>query len=210
MSNSEITPRTTKLDEAAAAVITLLPHHVARYGWVMPALKGAAAEAGVDPDTLAAAIPGGMREAALRFSAMGDERALEELGPVGEGERIRERITRGVETRLRVDREHRPAQRSLAAFCLRPSGFGLARTMSWRTADRLWIWAGDQATDYNHYTKRAILSGVYLSTLTILLGERGPRAEERARAFLDRRIDNVMQFEKLKARVSRRFAGGAG
>jgi ubiquinone biosynthesis protein COQ9 len=78
-----------------------------------------------------------------------------------------------------------------------------AGRLAWRSADRIWRVAGDTATDYNHYTKRTILIGVYGSTTLVFLDD---ESDDMAvtRAFLARRIDDVMRFEKAKARVTGR------
>ena len=62
----------------------------------------------------------------------------------------------------------------------------------------MWRLAGDTATDYNHYTKRAILGSIYAATLAVLADD---KSEDRAetRAFLARRIEGIMRFEKAKA-----------
>jgi ubiquinone biosynthesis protein COQ9 len=62
----------------------------------------------------------------------------------------------------------------------------------------MWRIAGDKATDFNHYSKRAILMAVYGSTSLVWLDDDSAGFAE-TRAFLDRRIDEVMRFEKAKA-----------
>ncbi len=62
----------------------------------------------------------------------------------------------------------------------------------------MWRIAGDTSTDFNHYTKRMTLGAVYGSTLLVWLDDASEGLDETA-AFLDRRIENVMNFEKLKA-----------
>jgi ubiquinone biosynthesis protein COQ9 len=71
----------------------------------------------------------------------------------------------------------------------------LALKLLWESADGLWRWAGDTATDENHYSKRAILSGILISGLALRLA--GGKAD--AMAFVDSRIENVMAYEKWKA-----------
>ena len=61
----------------------------------------------------------------------------------------------------------------------------------------MWRLAGDTATDYNHYTKRLTLSAVYTSTLLAWLDDDSEGFADTA-AFLDRRLDDVMRFEKWK------------
>jgi ubiquinone biosynthesis protein COQ9 len=57
--------------------------------------------------------------------------------------------------------------------------------------------------DFNHYTKRAILLGVYGATVTVFLDDRSHDFAD-TRAFLARRIEGVMRFEKFKAGVEKR------
>jgi ubiquinone biosynthesis protein COQ9 len=92
----------------------------------------------------------------------------------------------------------REAVRSGLSIFAMPQNVPLALKAGWRTADLMWRVAGDTATDYNHYTKRLILSGLYGSTLLAWLDDRTDGWQDTA-AFLDRRIDDVMRFEKWKA-----------
>ena len=64
----------------------------------------------------------------------------------------------------------------------------------------MWRLAGDTATDYNHYTKRTILAGIYAATLAVYVTDESEGKAD-SRAFLDRRIDGVMRFEKAKAQL---------
>ena len=117
--------------------------------------------------------------------------------------KIREQITALVEARLDCDRARprgaAPRARDPRA-CRRTSR--AARKLGWRAADAMWRAAGDTATDYNHYTKRAILVGVYAATITVFLDDES-EGQADTRAFLARRIDGIMRFEKAKARVPR-------
>jgi ubiquinone biosynthesis protein COQ9 len=81
-----------------------------------------------------------------------------------------------------------------------PQNIATGTRLAWRAADRMWRLAGDHATDFAHYTKRLTLAGVYGATLLVLLDDESEGLAE-TRAFLDRRIENVMRFEKLKARI---------
>ena len=87
------------------------------------------------------------------------------------------------------------AEKRVSGFLALPTNADLALTLTWATADRLWRWAGDTATDWNHYSKRTILSGILIPALTL----RWFDGREAAEAFVSRRIDNVMTFEKWKA-----------
>jgi ubiquinone biosynthesis protein COQ9 len=100
--------------------------------------------------------------------------------------------------RLRIQEPAKEAIRRALAVLAMPQNAAAAARFSWRSADVMWRMAGDTATDYNHYTKRAILSAVYGSTLLAWLQDDSEGAADTA-AFLDRRIDEVMRFEKWKA-----------
>jgi ubiquinone biosynthesis protein COQ9 len=91
------------------------------------------------------------------------------------------------------------ALRRAQAVMAMPQNAAKALKLGWRSADAMWRLAGDTATDYNHYTKRAILAGVYAATLAVFLDDESEGKAE-TRAFLDRRIEGVMKFEKAKAR----------
>jgi ubiquinone biosynthesis protein COQ9 len=114
--------------------------------------------------------------------------------------KIRDRIKSAV--RLRLERHAGPreaARRALSTLSM-PLNAGLALKLLYKTVDAMWYAAGDTSTDFNFYTKRATLAGVYSSTLLYWLNDRSPGAEA-TWAFLDRRIDDVMKFEKLKGQV---------
>lgn len=119
--------------------------------------------------------------------------------------KIRQRIYELVMYRLEVINPHKEALRRALAILAQPQNLALAGRLGWRAADRMWRIAGDRATDFNHYSKRAILMGVYGTTSLVYLDDNSDDLAP-TRAFLNRRIDDVMQFEKLKAswRGSRR------
>lgn len=117
--------------------------------------------------------------------------------------KIRERIATAVMVRLRLMLPHREAiRRALATYAMPWHAVDGLKTLQ-RTVDHMWMAAGDTATDYNFYTKRILLSKVYSSTLTIWLDDTEDLKE--TEAFLRRRIENVMQFEKLKAKAKETF-----
>ena len=135
----------------------------------------------------------------------GVDRALEERLPPDElaAIKIRERIRSLVWTRLEIMGPAREAVRSGARDPRHAAELAAwRRAIGWRSADLMWRLAGDTATDFNHYTKRATLGAVYGSTLLAWLDDDSEGWGETA-AFLDRRIDDVMRFEKWKARVAR-------
>jgi ubiquinone biosynthesis protein COQ9 len=62
----------------------------------------------------------------------------------------------------------------------------------------MWRLAGDTATDYNHYTKRTLLASIYAATIAVFLQD-DSEGHADTRAFLGRRIEDIMKFEKTKA-----------
>ena len=125
-----------------------------------------------------------------------DADRLEALGAIdAKSLKIRERIARAVSERMEAGGVDLEATRRCAAFLALPVNADLGLKLAWESADHLWRWAGDEATDWNHYSKRAILSGILIPALTM----RWFDGREAAEAFIARRIENVMAFEKWKA-----------
>jgi ubiquinone biosynthesis protein COQ9 len=115
-------------------------------------------------------------------------------------QKIRDRIKSAVRIRLeRHTGEREAARRALALLAL-PLNAGLGLKLLYKTVDAMWYAAGDTSTDFNFYTKRATLAGVYSATLLYWLNDRSDGSES-TWAFLDRRIDDVMKIEELKSRV---------
>lgn len=170
-------------------------------GWSDAALANAAEASGVDPDVARLAFPGGamdMIEAwiATIDAAMAAALPAEKLGAMKVRERIRALVTFRLEVMAGLEESLRRAHSVLAM----PQNLRRALAIGWRSADLMWRLAGDTATDYNHYSKRAILAGIYGATLAVFVDD-DSEAKAATHAFLDRRIDGVMRFEKAKARL---------
>jgi ubiquinone biosynthesis protein COQ9 len=114
--------------------------------------------------------------------------------------KIRDRIKTAVLTRLQLNEPHKEVVRRTVGYLALPPNAPLSAKCLWRTVDLMWRMAGDTSTDYNYYTKRMILGGVYSTTLITWLNDSSENHVE-TEAFLNRRIENVMEFEKLKAKV---------
>jgi ubiquinone biosynthesis protein COQ9 len=177
-------------------------------GWSKAAVESAAAQLGIDPAQARLAMP---RTQAGMIDAYIDavDRELEKRWPAEKLStlKIRERIRTLVWTRIEIMADAREAVRRGLAILAMPQNAALGLRIGWRTADRMWRLAGDTSTDFNHYTKRMTLSAVYASTLLAWLDDDSEGWSATA-AFLDRRIDNVMSFEKWKAqwRTSEHFS----
>lgn len=188
------------LDELRAALAPLVAKHAAFDGWSEAAIATAAGELGVPADRARLAFPGGRVEMIDAWFDSVDIAMLEAFPPERIAAlKIRERIRDLVMFRLERLLPEREALRRALAILATPVHAPGAAKLAWRSADRIWRLAGDTATDFNHYSKRTILIGVYGSTSLIFLDDESEGLAD-TRAFLDRRIDNVMQFEKVKAR----------
>lgn len=193
------------LDDVRAHVAAALPSDAAFDGWTAAALEATAARLGVDADVARLAFPDGAGQMIDAWFAHIDAQMLAAFAPEQlAAMKIRDRITALVEARLTLLAPHREALRRAQTWLANPLHAKVAARLGWRAADKMWRAAGDQATDYNHYTKRAILGSVYTATLLVFVNDDSEDWAE-TRAFLARRIENVMQFEKAKARWT---AGG--
>lgn len=176
----------------------ILPH-VPFDGWSEPALRAALSESGISPEVARLACPRGALDLACAFHARGDAAMLARLSERDlHSLRFRDRIAAAVRLRLEASAGHKEAVRRAAALFALPQHAAEGARLIWGTADLIWTALGDTSADANWYSKRATLAGVYSATLLYWLGDHSP--EHRAtRDFLDRRIDEVMQVEKLKA-----------
>jgi len=168
-------------------------------GWTQAAVDSAAAQLAIDSVQARLAMP---KKAAAMVDVYIQEvdRGLEAWFTPERlaGMKIREKIRSLVWRRLEIMGPAREGVRKGLALLAMPQNLPLALRISWRTADLMWRTAGDTSTDFNHYTKRMTLGAVYGSTLLIWLDDQSEGWADTA-AFLDRRIDDVMRFEKFKA-----------
>lgn len=168
-------------------------------GWNHKAVTSAAADLGIDPAQAQIAFPKDaphMIEAWIQGvdAAMEAHFTPERIASL----KVRQRIRALIWYRLETMAPAREAVRSALSILALPQNIPLALRIGWRSADIMWRLAGDTATDYNHYSKRLILSGVYGSTLLAWLDDQADGWAETG-AFLDRRLAGVMKFEKWKA-----------
>ena len=168
-------------------------------GWTRAAVDSASEQLGIDPVQARLAMPKTAIGLVELYIAEVD-RALEAWATTERmaGMKIREKIRSLVWRRIEIMGPAREAVRSGLSILAMPQNLPLAARLSWRSADLMWRLAGDTSTDFNHYTKRLTLGAVYGSTLLAWIDDKSEGWSESS-AFLDRRIDNVMQFEKWKA-----------
>lgn len=181
--------------------------HVPFDGWSERSLRAAATDAGVDLALARALYPRGGVDLALAYHAKGDAEMVARLSAMDlSAMRFRDRIATAVRTRLELaDREL--VRRGSTLFSLPQHAPDGARAV-WSTADKVWTALGDTSQDLNWYTKRATLSAVYGATVLYWLGDDSP-GHQATWDFLDRRIEGVMEFEKLKAKFRENPLGKA-
>lgn len=195
------------LDEVRARLAPLVADAAAFDGWSEAALDDAAARGRIAPALAQLAFKDGAMAMIAAWIGTIDA-AMEQALPPEKlaAMKVRERIRALVEFRLERMAGKEEALRRAQALMTMPQNAAKALKLAWHSADRMWRLAGDAATDYNHYTKRAILAGIYAATLAVFVGDESDGKAD-TRAFLDRRIDGVMQFEKAKARLLREREG---
>ena len=188
--------------------------HVPFDGWSDAAFEAAARDCGLSSDQARAIAPRGALDLAVAYHRQGDSQMRAAMAAADlDAMRIRERVTFAVRTRLELTGDKEVVRRGTALFAL-PQNASEGAALIWGTADAIWDALGDPSDDVNWYTKRGILSGVYSSTVLFWLGD-DSEDHQATWAFLDRRIDNVMAFEKFKAGVqgnpllNRLFSGPA-
>ena len=185
-----------------ALLLAMLPN-VPFDGWTRAGMRAAAERSGIDISELPLFFPGGVRDVAAWFSHWADRQTLEALKRRRLGTmKIRERIAAGVLTRLDLLLPHREAvRRSLTLFAT-PLNLPHGAKLLYDTVDTIWHAAGDRSTDFNFYTKRGLLAGVYAATSLYWLDDRSDGTEATA-AFLDRRLGEVLAIPKLRERIDR-------
>ncbi len=193
-------PKDMTLDELRVALAPKIADAAIFDGWSDDAVESAAMELGADLDVAKLAFPGSAMDMIGAWidgvdAHMAQTLPAEKLANMP----IRERIRSLVQTRLdAIDGQEEALKRATAIMAM-PQNVAETLKRSWKSADLMWRLAGDTATDYNHYTKRTILSGIYAATLAVFADD---ISEDKAKtkAFLERRIEGVMKFEKVKAK----------
>ncbi len=177
----------------------ILPH-VAFDGWSDKSFSAAAEEAGVSLENARTICPRGAIDLAIAFHRQGDAAMVERLAQADLFEmRFRDKVATALRYRVDAMTDKEPVRRASTLFAL-PAHAPTGARLLWETADHIWNALGDTSRDGNWYSKRATLSGVWAASVLYWLGDDSPDHAETA-AFIDRRIDDVMKIEKLKARL---------
>jgi len=188
-----------------AILLAALPH-AAFDGFTAAVLDKAGAEAGLSKSETARLFENGPIDLVEFYSHWADSRMEQALAAADlPAMKVRERIAAAVKARLAALKPHKEAARRAAAMLSLPMHVSLASKLMYRTVDAMWRAAGDTSTDFNFYTKRGILAGVYGSTAMRWFtdtSDDGKATDD----FLAARIENVMQFEKFKAKAKEALA----
>lgn len=188
-------------EELRAPLLDAIFSHVPFDGWSDKALYAAAADVGVSNEMAELAFPNGAIEALELHLQQADYELADALQKLDlPSMKIRDRITVAVKTRLQLNIKNREAVRRGLTLLSLPQNIVLGSKTLWRTADTMWIAAGDTSTDHNWYTKRATLSAVYSAVLLFWLNDDSDDYAE-TWAFLDRRIEDVMKIETAKYKM---------
>ena len=191
------------LDDLRVLLAPAIADAAAFDGWSEAAVRDAAQIHGVDPEAAVFAFSGGamqMIEAWVRSvdAAMREALPAERIASL----KIRERIASLVQFRLDAIAHQKEALRRALTIMAMPQNAPRALALGWQSADAMWRLAGDTAADYNHYTKRLTLGSIYAATLAVYVNDKSDDNAD-TRAFLDRRIEGIMKFEKAKAQFLR-------
>lgn len=185
-------------DLARAQILSAMLRHIPFDGWTKKSLLNAIKDTELPPGSDELYFPGGVLELLSYWSESGDQKALSKINLRGlDNLRIREKVTECVWIRLNeMEGQEQVSRRAISRLAL-PDALGQGPQQLWKTADMIWRAIGDTSTDGNYYSKRTILSGVLASSIMAWLSDE-TEDKSKARAFLDARIENVMQIEKAK------------
>ncbi len=197
-----MTKQSTEKEQMLDAVLP----HVMFDGWSQLAIKQAAKDLDIETSEFDRVFPNGPRDIITFFIKQADDQMEEELSKRGVlSMKIRQRITQAVRLRLEMYSPHRDAIRKALTFFSLPQNAALGAKLTAGTVSRMWYATGDTSSDFSYYTKRLTLSAVYGSTLLYWLDDVS-EDHKKTWEFLDRRIENVMQFEALKFKTRKRFS----
>jgi len=172
-------------------------------GWTMETARDACKSIKVDEGQIPVLFPDGLMDIVAHFSDYCDQLMLRELEHIDSHDmRIRDRIQTATETRFQILAPHRDAVRLALAYWSVPPRTLRASQIIWRTADRIWDWAGDTSSDYNRYTKRGLLSGILTATTLVWIKDFSSDMAV-TRTFLSHRIEHALQFGQMLGKFKR-------
>ncbi len=200
--NPAATPAAT-IDRLRDEILLATLPNVVFDGWSLQSLRDGTEMAGHEPSALLRAFPGGVGDAIAHFADWTDRETLNRLdGQPLDSLKVREKIALAVRSHFDALAPYREAKRRQLAYLALPQNVGLGLRLLYRSVDAMWFAAGDTSTDYNHYTKRALLAAVVSSSTFYWLDD---RSEDHAEtwAFIDRRLADVMSVGKATASLGK-------
>lgn len=195
-----------EVDPLPSRILHAALRHVPFDGWSRRALARGAADAGLSEHDALRAFPRGGLDAVLAHSAEADRAMAEAVAEAGDQLGTTARIAYGIRHRLETHAEHKEAIRRGLGLLALPQNAPAALRALHKTVDALWRAAGDTATDFNWYTKRAMLAGVYAATLQFWLNDNSEGGKA-TWAYLDRRLADIGKLNGVVGRLRERFAG---
>ncbi|MFN0042710.1 MAG: COQ9 family protein [Alphaproteobacteria bacterium] len=194
-------------EEKRAAILAATLAHVPFAGWSLAALQSGAEDCGYDRAEAQNAFPGGALEAIEHHSRLADARMLVAMeGADMSRMRVRERVAFAVRARLEGNAQNREAIRRALVTLALPTNLGVSLACLYRTVDAIWHGAGDESVDFNFYSKRGLLAGVYMATLLHWLDD-ASEGQEASWRFLDRRIAEVLRVPRMVGELFKIFKG---
>ncbi|MEM6812038.1 MAG: COQ9 family protein [Pseudomonadota bacterium] len=191
----------TKNSEIKDRILEIALNDVEFEGWNWDVIENAAIEAGFEKEMATAVFPEKIEDVIIHFSDWADRKMLETLNSQDfSGVRIRDKVQAAVWERLKILKPHKEAVRKAAAYWVGPTKTPKAAKTLWNSADLIWEWVGDTSEDYNFYTKRGLLVGVMSATTLRWINDQSEDHED-TRAFLARRIDNVLKIGQKAGKV---------
>ena len=189
-------------DDDRARLLEAALDHVAFDGWSETALRAAAEDTGIPLERVLNAFPGGATELIAFHSETADRRMLEalDLEPLSEM-KVREKAAKAIRLRLEANFRNREAIRTALTALMMPQNAGLAARLLYKTVDAIWYAIGDRSTDFNFYTKRGLLAGVYTATVFYWLNDK-TEGTAATWTFLDRRIAEVMKVPQVLGKLT--------
>lgn len=189
------------------SILLAMLDHVPFDGWTQRSLEAGARDAGFVATDGRRAFPSGLLSVVEYFFEYGDRLMMDSISEQDlSAMKVRARIAAAVRMRLTVMEPHREALRRALSYMALPQNGGAAAGCTYRTVNAIWYAAGDQSTDFNFYTKRALLAGVYISTVLYWLGDNSDGFED-SWGFLDRRISGVLRFSRLQRQCGESLLG---
>lgn len=187
-------------DDARRHLMLASLPHVAFDGWSMKAVANGAKDLGWTPGQGQLLFPRRTKQLVETFSTWVQAEVARIYAKEAAPQRIRDKITRCITLRLEILEPHKPAVARLMNHLMRPGNMRQKHQLAYKAVDHMWRLIGDKSVDFSFYTKRAILAGVYGSTLLYWLNDESDNFEN-TRAFIDRRIENVMHIPKAKQKL---------